>query len=283
MEAANLNIYNLKENRKHGTDEFPVAVYSSSWFIPYQWHEEDEFIYMLKGSAEYNIGGKSIKLNEGDCAFCSGRTPHSMILENNQNICFNALLCKRSYLFGNNDICRKYFHDKCIKSFYSQNIKEKNEVIVLIKEICTLTALHNYGYELEVKQLLTKLYSLIVKYNLFEPKEHSENILEKNLLSALEYIHSHFYEKLYINKLAALTGYSIPYFEKFFREYTGKTPSEYIMMYRLSMSQKYLQETDLNILEISEQCGFSNSSYFIREFKKCYNITPNKYRKGLLG
>lgn len=277
-----MNIYKLKENRKHGTDEFPVAVYSSSWFIPYQWHEEDEFIYMLKGSAEYNIGGKSIKLNEGDCAFCSGRTPHSMILENNQSICFNALLCKRSYLFGNNDICRKYFHNKCIKSFYSKNIKKENEVIILIKEICTLTALHNYGYELEVKQLLIKLYSLIVKYNLFEPKEQSENILEKNLLSVLEYIHSHFYEKLYINKLAALTGYSVPYFEKFFREYTGKTPSEYIMMYRLSMSQKYLQETDLNILEISEQCGFSNSSYFIREFKKYYNITPNKYRKNLL-
>ena len=40
-----------------------------------------------------------------------------------------------------------------------------------------------------------------------------------------------------------------------------------------------LENTDKNILEISEECGFGNVAYFIKIFKQNTGITPHKYRK----
>ena len=275
-----MKLSDLKEHKKHGTDAFPVAMYASQWFIPYQWHEEDEFIYMLKGQAEYNVGGKLITLKAGECAFCSGRELHSMILEENQEIYFKALLCKRSYLFGTGDICRNYFDNgRRIRSLYGSEDPEENKIISAVKKICGLMETRPIGYELDVKLLFIEIYSRIIKNDFFEDIDNSGNTIEKNLFAVVKYIHSHFDEKLYVDALAEMTGYSTPYFERFFKEHMGKTPFEYIMMYRLNMAEKYLKETDLNILEISESCGFTNASYFIREFKKYYRVTPYHYRK----
>ena len=57
------------------------------------------------------------------------------------------------------------------------------------------------------------------------------------------------------------------------------TLSEYIMMYRLNTAGDLLRETNKSITEIAHACGFNNVSFFIREFKKDYSVTPNKYRK----
>ena len=43
-----------------------------------------------------------------------------------------------------------------------------------------------------------------------------------------------------------------------------------------------LQDTDLPITEIALQSGYQNVSYFIRSFKKTYEVSPLKYRKNRL-
>lgn len=37
----------------------------------------------------------------------------------------------------------------------------------------------------------------------------------------------------------------------------------------------------MNLLEITEICGYYSSSYFIKIFYKYKNITPNEYRANL--
>lgn len=274
-----MNISDLMEQQKHGTDAFPVAFYDSYSSIPYQWHNEDEFIYMASGEAEYNINGKRILLKSGNCVFCSGRNLHSMIAEKNQIIHFKALLCDRKYLFGIGDKCCTYLN-KEIKRVYNSDVHEEKEIINLVAEICDLMEKQHLGYELEVKSKLIKIYFLIIKYDLFEKQtEYSILSPQKNLLSAVEYIHTNYAEKLCVDKLAQLTGYSTTYFERFFKEYIGMTPSQYIMMYRLNMSRNLLFETGKSVTDIANSCGFANVSYFIREFKKHYFLTPNKYRR----
>ncbi len=274
-----MNISDLKEKTIHGTAAFPVAVYSSRWFIPHHWHKEDEFIYMVDGSAEYNINGKRILLKPGDCAFCSGHSIHSMILNEGQKIYFRSLLCDRSYLFPSDDICGQYFSGRNnIRNFYTPSVPAEKEVIAAVNNVCRLFEKQLPGYELKVKSELMRLYSLIAENKLYED-ETTSFVPEKSILWALEYIHTNFTEKIYIDEIAALIGYSKSYFEKLFKAYTGKTPSEYIVMYRLNMAEKMLCDTEQSVLDIAENCGFSNISYFIRAFKKVYFKTPHQYRK----
>lgn len=100
----------------------------------------------------------------------------------------------------------------------------------------------------------------------------------KNVINAIGYIHANYTRKIVIDELAAVTGYSVPYFESFFKTYTGKSPIDYIILYRLKKACEMLVKTDNTVLDIAYSCGFSNVSYFIRRFKAVYGMTPNKYR-----
>ena len=50
-------------------------------------------------------------------------------------------------------------------------------------------------------------------------------------------------------------------------------------MCRLNTAGDLLRETNKSLTEIAHACGFKNVSFFIREFKKAYSVTPNKSRK----
>ncbi len=275
-----MNISDLKENTKHGTDSFPVALYDSRWPITHQWHNEDEFIYMVEGEAEYNINGRHILLKEGRCAFCGGFKLHSMITEGKGKIHFKALLCNRSYLFAAEDICNKYF-DRDIRELFRDEIMEERLIIEAVKNVCALMEGRPFGYELKAKKALMDIYLTIAEKDLFESDLLPARTPQKNILSAIEYIHTNFSRKIYIDHLAELTGYSTAYFESFFKAYMGKTPSEYIVLYRLDTAKRLLAETDMSVTEIAQNCGFANVSYFIRSFRRAYRTTPYGYRKKL--
>lgn len=53
----------------------------------------------------------------------------------------------------------------------------------------------------------------------------------------------------------------------------------YLVNYRLELAAKQLAETDLKVIDIMENCGFHNQSYFTRAFHKKYQKTPLMYRK----
>lgn len=63
-----------------------------------------------------------------------------------------------------------------------------------------------------------------------------------------------------------------------FKEILDKTPGEFIRSIRLEHAAKLLRTTQLTVSEIMFRCGFSNKSYFYREFLKQYGYSPKDYR-----
>ena len=63
-----------------------------------------------------------------------------------------------------------------------------------------------------------------------------------------------------------------------FKETLDKTPGEFIRSIRLEHAAKLLRTTQLTVSEIMFRCGFSNKSYFYREFLKQYGYSPKDYR-----
>jgi len=56
------------------------------------------------------------------------------------------------------------------------------------------------------------------------------------------------------------------------------TPAELIKNVRLEFAAGLLVKTELSVSEIFYKSGFNNQSYFYREFKKKYSLSPNAYR-----
>lgn len=58
----------------------------------------------------------------------------------------------------------------------------------------------------------------------------------------------------------------------------GFSPGDLIRTIRLKHAAELLQKSTLTVSEICYRSGFNNRSYFYREFKKMYDITPKNYQ-----
>ena len=95
---------------------------------------------------------------------------------------------------------------------------------------------------------------------------------------ARAYVEAHFAEKLYLEDVCRIAMMSHSTFSYIFKQLTGQTFSEYAMNLRLTRARKLLEESALPMLEICAQCGFSDSNYFSRAFKRCFGVSPSAYR-----
>ena len=71
------------------------------------------------------------------------------------------------------------------------------------------------------------------------------------------------------------------YFSEAIRRISGRSVSDWIATMLLSDSKLLLQTTDMTILEISEELGFSSPSVFVQFFRHHTGTTPLQYRKQL--
>ena len=87
-----------------------------------------------------------------------------------------------------------------------------------------------------------------------------------------------FLYNLRVEEFATLCGRSLSAFKRDFKKRFNTTPSRWIKSKRLEHAETLLTESELNINQICYDCGFINSSHFIKSFKDKYNLPPHQYR-----
>lgn len=66
---------------------------------------------------------------------------------------------------------------------------------------------------------------------------------------------------------------------RIFKQHTGLTPFAYFQQRRLQIARKRLLNPNHSITEVAMSLGFSDTSHFVRDFRKNYNTTPRRYRQ----
>jgi AraC-like DNA-binding protein len=102
----------------------------------------------------------------------------------------------------------------------------------------------------------------------------------EQLKPALEYIEKNYGGQVTLEVLARETGLSPKYFCRCFRAVTHRSPIDYLNHYRIECASFLLTSSDMTIAEIAQRCGYSDSSFFIKQFKRYKGTTPKKYRTG---
>ena len=79
-----------------------------------------------------------------------------------------------------------------------------------------------------------------------------------------------------ISELASIACLSKKQFERIFLAVVGMNPKEYARIVRFQKSLKLMQNQpeSISLAQISYQCGYSDQSHFIREFKTLSGYTP---------
>lgn len=81
-----------------------------------------------------------------------------------------------------------------------------------------------------------------------------------------------------VDDIISETYYSHATVSNAFRKYLGVTISDYLIDLRLEHAAELLANTSMSALEVCSAVGYDSFSYFIKQFKKKYGVTPHKYR-----
>lgn len=135
-----------------------------------------------------------------------------------------------------------------------------------------------------VQQFLTILYELSRCENArtLASSSYANVAVEddsRRILKVKNFISKNYMDELRLPELASLAGMSSSAFSRFFKLYTGRNISEYIIDLRLGYAARMLVDTAKSISEIGFDCGFNNLSNFNRIFKKKKGCSPSEFRE----
>lgn len=95
----------------------------------------------------------------------------------------------------------------------------------------------------------------------------------------LGYIHEHYVEPISLTVLSELAAMSDSQLQRVFKRCTRMTVSEYIAQLRIGHACALLLESDRPIGQVAEAAGYSQPSYFTRQFRELKGMTPMAFRR----
>ena len=192
----------LKENRPHGTKEYPYTQYfirnaTKAFHIPVHWHDELEMIYVKKGKLTICIQEEWFEGTSGELFFVNPGELHFMESEDLTVEYYTILFPMEFIAFWSEDVLEQK------KRRLPVNIKEKGveeNVKCLVEELIRTNHEKNLGYILHTRILLLQIMEQFLLGKLFLPVAAGNSVtLQREMIT---YIKEHFHEKITLQMLA---------------------------------------------------------------------------------
>ena len=123
--------------------------------------------------------------------------------------------------------------------------------------------------------IIKEILCYIAQHSL-SPKNKSPEIVQKIML----YIQQHYDDRQLSNsEISRIFNYHSFYLNRLFKEHTGTTLHQAVILERIRIAKRLLRRTTLSIDDIADECGFADRAQFCTTFRKTEGITPTEYRK----
>ena len=97
--------------------------------------------------------------------------------------------------------------------------------------------------------------------------------------NVLIYINNHLNDEMNLDKLAAVSNFSVYHFHRIMKAYLREPLWAYIMRIRLDTAARLLRYSSKPINEIAFEIGYETPSSLNKAFKKRFNVTPGEFRE----
>ena len=128
--------------------------------------------------------------------------------------------------------------------------------------------------------LICELSSIVTSKD-FTSAAHSFVDIQQ-ITKVLSYIDNNYNTKITLSDLCKLSNMSRSTLLNQFSTACSCSPSEYILSVRIENARKLLEDSNMSIATIAQECGFFDSSHFTKCFNQKMGILPKTYRNSLL-
>jgi AraC family transcriptional regulator len=99
------------------------------------------------------------------------------------------------------------------------------------------------------------------------------------LKRVMEFIGENMGDDLSLGQLATIAGMSPHYFSEMFRQSTGHSPYQYVLLQRIERAKQRLRTQDCSVTTAGVEAGFANPSHFARTFRRIVGTSPSKFQE----
>ena len=233
-----------------------------------------QLIYIASGKAHFHFDGKEEIITAGHMVLYRPKEPqkYEYYREDQTEVYWvhftggNVTNILRSYGIPDN---QKVF-------FCGSGLEYQTLFRNMIYELQMCKANFEEMLEMSLRQILITLQRCFIS----SLKTENSHVVEE-IDKATVYFNEHYNEDISIDEYAENNHFSVSWFIRNFKQYTGFTPMQYILAQRIYNAEILLQNPSHNLTEIASMIGYDNPLYFSRIFKKAKGISPSEYRKNI--
>jgi len=246
-----------------------ITIDNQTTEFPKHFHETFCISLIHKGVEQIDFKHQSLFTEAGSISITNPYEIHSNpVIEDNLLLHFDTIYIP-------NELMKEVLNGKNIK-FVNRQIKSEkaNQLFLELKN--ALNTKNDKVIELTLSQFVNTLKP----YSQESKKEYSG--LNFNSFNQINnYIETHIYDKFCLNELSKMANINKFGFAKKFKNSTGMTPMNYILMRKIFSIKKVINSNS-ELTKIAYQYNFTDMAHFSKTFKRFIGISPKKYKESII-
>lgn len=257
-------------------------------YFPKHRHNYVEIIYMCSGSTTHIINDSSqVVLHAGELLFLNQNASQEILPAREQDVAVNFIVLPEFFdvalsMMGEENVLRDFI----VGSLRTDTSKAGYMHFKVADILPVQNLVENMVWSLKNKQANNRKINQTTMGLLFlQLLNHTERIEQNSpsqyegrlILESLRYIEEQ-YKNASLGELSAQLNQSIYQLSKLIKKETGHTYKELLQIKRFNKAVELLGGTGLSVADIIAAVGYENSSYFHRQFREKYGMTPKEYR-----
>lgn len=131
----------------------------------------------------------------------------------------------------------------------------------------------------EAADSLARLLLVRLGRQLRDPGRPLNPLTPQNLMRLRDYIVAHLAERILVADLALVAGLPPNRFAQAFNDRMRLSPHQFVLRLRLERAAQLLRASNLDLVEVAQDCGFANQQHLSNAMRRHLGTTPSRYRR----
>ncbi len=255
---------------------------------PAHTHDFSELVLILGGRGMHVTGGEKYPISAGDVFVISDSQAHSYADTENLSL-VNVFFDARRLHLPKYDVERiPGFHVlMTLEPRFRKRHTFSSRLRLSPEDLATAEAIldplerelseHKAGCLFVATALFMQLLAHLSRCYASPQTQPTRSLLR--LGEIISYLEANYAEPISRRSLAKAAHMSERTLARNFRKRTSFSPIDYLIRLRITKACELLRHSDDKIISIAQRVGFSDSSYFWRQFRKVMGQSPREFRK----
>lgn len=266
-----------------------ITVRPHSRFIEFPEHRHNyiEIMYVCKGTITHYLDKQELRMEKGDMLLLNQHVRHGIRKAGYDDIGINFIALPEFF-----DIPLKMLQENhVLADFLVSTLRQRNPLShYLLFRLGEDPAIENLMENMIASMLYSEqnedcmnqysmgiVFLYLLKHMDCLTQSSSQSYRDLIVQSTLSYIDA-CYKTANLTRIAEDFHQSLSGISKLIKQSTGYTFQEHLQYKRFQKAVMLLMESELSVEEIAIAVGYENQSYFYRQFKNRYGVTPRTYR-----